>query len=98
MNKFFNYSKKNIMRKYSLHLLTVMFILTVIASFKKEAIPKDKIAAALRNAQSVLSEDKSNYYPKNCSAKNAILIPGLPGLVAQFHPSFHLKYSSHDNG
>jgi hypothetical protein len=63
------------MKKYSLHLLTVIFLATGIASCKKEtAIPEDNTAEVLRNAQSALSQDKSDYYLKNCPAKNVVFI------------------------
>lgn len=86
------------MKKYSPHFATLMLLVAGMAFCKKETtIPEYKIAEDLRNAQSALLQNKSDYYPKNCPAKNAIFIRGLPGRVAQLHPSFHLKNSSHDN-
>ena len=74
------------MKKYSLHLLTVIFLATGIASCKKEtAMPEGNTAEALRNAQSSLSQYKSDYYPKNCPAKNVIFIPLNRKLILQFH-------------
>ncbi len=87
------------MRKYSLHLLTVMFIVAGIDYCKKEtAMPEGNTAEALRNAQSALSQNKSDYYPKNCPAKNVVFIPLILWQVSPLHTSIHLKYSSHDNG
>lgn len=84
---------------HSLHFATVMLLVAGMAFCKEETtFPEYKIAESLRNPQAALSQDKSDFYPKNCPAKNAIFIRGLPGWVAQPHPSFHLKYSSHDNG
>ena len=83
---------------YSLHFASVMLLIAGMTFCKKETIPEYKIAEIIRNIQSVLSHDKSDFYPKNCPAKNAIFIRGLPGRIAHFHPYFNLKYSSHDNG
>ncbi len=73
------------MKKYSLHLLTVIFLATGIASCKKEtAMPEENTSEALRNAQSALSQDKSDYYLKNCPANNVVFILNRK-LILQFH-------------
>ncbi len=87
------------MKKYSLHLLTVIFLAIGIASCKKEkGLPEENTAEVLRNAQCALSQNKSDYYPKNCPAKNVVFIPLILWQVSPLHTSIHLKYSSHDNG
>ncbi len=70
-----------------------MFIATGIASCKKEtAIPEDN-REALRNAQSALSQDKSDYYLKNWPAKNVVFIPLNRKLNIQF-PTIHLPLNN----
>lgn len=77
------------MRKYSPHLLTDLF--AGIASCKKETgLPVENSAEALRNARSALSQDKSDYYLKNCPANNVVFIPLNRKLIIQFHTiNFH---------
>ena len=84
------------MKKYSLRLLTAIFLITGIASCKKEtAMPEGNTAEALRDAQSSLSQDKSDYYPKNCPAKNVVFILNRK-LILQFH-TIHLPLNNLNN-